>query len=106
MAHPLFVVICNLHLRFQQLYLLCRQSRYFQDSRFIHTLCQHLSCNLKVSLGYAFLHAFCNSFPLGGINRIFDVAIGHLAGFILTQLLLGKLGYLGFFEKTVKDFVT
>ena len=34
------------------------------------------------------------------------VAIGHLAGFILTQLLLGKLGYLGFFEKTVKDFVT
>lgn len=102
MTHPLSSVICNLHLRFQQLYLLCRQSRYLQDSRFIHTLCQHLSCNLKVSLGYA----FCYSFPLGGINGIFDVAIGHLAGFILTQLLLGKLGYLGFFEKTVKDFVT
>ena len=54
--------IHNLHLRFQQLYLLCRQPRHIHDRRFIHTLCQHLSGNLKASQGHAFSSAFFSTF--------------------------------------------
>ena len=61
--------IRNLHLRFQQLYLFCRQPRHIHDRCFIQTLCQHLPGNLKASqvhaLFHAFLHAlFYSTFPI------------------------------------------
>ena len=40
--------IRNLHLRFQQLHLLCRQPRHIHDRRFIHTLCRSYSLNMAL----------------------------------------------------------
>ena len=45
-------------LEFHLLDFLCRQPRHIHDHCFIHTLCQHLSGNLKASLVHAFLYAF------------------------------------------------
>ena len=54
--------IRNLHLRFQQLYLLCRQPRHIHDRCFIHSICQHLPANLNASLVHAFFYAFSSAF--------------------------------------------
>ena len=78
-----------------------RQPGYFLYRRFIYALCQHLSGNLKTS----FFLAFGYTFTLGGVYGILDVAICHLAGFVLPHFLRSELGYLGFLEETVENFV-
>ena len=93
--------INNLHLRFQLLYQFCRQPRYFHHSRFIHALCQHLLGNLMAFL----FHSFSNTFTLGGVYGILDVAIRYLTGLVLPQFLRSKLGNFGFLKEAVEDLV-
>ena len=69
--------------------------------RFIHALCQHLLGNFKTFL----FHSFCNTFTLGGVYGILDVAIRYLTGLVLPQFLRSKLGNLGFLEEAVEDLV-
>ena len=101
--------VCSLHLLFLKLQLLSRQPCYFHHSSYIHTFCQHLFGNFEASLIHALFHSFSQSFffsfSLSGINRILDITIRHLAGFVLSLLLRSKTCNLGFFEEAVEDLV-
>ena len=54
---------------------------------------------------HALFHTFSYTFTLSSVYGILDVAICHLAGLVLPHFLRSKLGYLGFLEEAVENFV-
>ena len=53
----------------------------------------------------AYFHTLSYTFTLGCVYGILDVAICHLAGLVLPHLLRSELGYFGFLEEAVEDFI-